>query len=212
MEKKIKILIADDHEMVRRGIKYVINHHFIGTSIAEVTNGNDIFKAVVKQTFDLLIMDFKMPDTDTLSLISTVRLKATDMKILVFSMYPEELMAKRVLNLGAMGYLEKDAPETEFVKAVQLILNGERYVSPKITKQLIEQAVSGEAFTVFDALSDREFEVMMLLLNGKNLQEISKTINLHNSTVATYKTRLFQKLEVNNMVELMQLATNYGLV
>jgi DNA-binding NarL/FixJ family response regulator len=205
-------LIADDHFVVRTGLKTLLLKEYPKAIIQEVTNGEEVLTSIRKSKFDLLILDFKMPHTDPFTLISNLRQIESDIRILVFSAYPEKLLAKRILKLGALGYIEKHRQDSEVMKAVKEVLKNKKYLSDEMAKSIIDETLSNKSDNIFDALSDREMEIMLLLLSGKSNQEIQTTMNLHSSTIATYKNRLFQKLGVNNLVSLIHVANNYNLI
>lgn len=211
MKQNLSFLIVDDHLVIRRGLSYLLKDRYPSSKIEEADQSKTVLDKVKNYTYDLIIQDLFLPDFEPLSFINTLLTFRPEQKILVYSMSPEELFAKRVLNLGAKGYLEKKAPESTLYLAVDTVLNGGRYVSQKMTHQLLNAALDNKPNNLFDTLSDREMEVLLLLLKGRTSQEITQILSVQPSTVGTYKSRLFNKLNVSNVVDLIQVARSYGL-
>ncbi len=207
----VKYLIIDDHVVIRTGIKFLLFEKFKPDEIHEAFDGESAKQQLQSNVYDLIIMDIQMPNTDTLSLMEFIKMEYTDAKVLVYSMSAEKIYAKRFLKSGAMGFLSKDAPLQEIIKAIELVLNNKKYISEAIAETLAEDSYSGKPGNPFDYLSKREFEIVKLLLTGLSLTEISQTLKIQTSTVGTHKQRLFEKLAVENLLELKELATTYNL-
>ena len=156
-------------------------------------------------------MDIQMPKTDTLGLMEYIHIKLPDSKVLVFSMSPENIYAKRFLKAGAKGFVSKDASLDEITKAINQVLNNKKYISPALADRLADESFTDAPDNPFDKLSRREFEIASLLLAGQTLTEISQSLNLQASTVGTHKARLFEKLNVGNIMDLKELANTYNL-
>jgi two-component system invasion response regulator UvrY len=202
----ISVLIAEDHTMVRYGTNMVLKELFPTGKISQAVNFEQLIHLVDTQTFDLLILDINIPGGDNLQMIDVIRLRQPDIKILIFSAYDEQLFAIRYLQAGAKGYLMKQAPEAEMKEAIQAVLKNDIYISPEIKHRLLfhsvekKQTVDGNPL---HSLSDRETEVMQQLIKGATMAAIARSLGLQLSTVSTYKTRIFEKLEVNNLIELV---------
>jgi DNA-binding NarL/FixJ family response regulator len=207
------ILLVDDHEIVFSGIDLLLSVENRKCDLTHVIDGAECEKILKVKTFDLIILDVNIPNTDSIRLLTTVLNTYPKQKILVYSMSSEELYAKRLLQLGAMGYISKNSSNKEFLKAIDTVLNGQKYISEflknLITNEIINNKKSGN---VFDRLSTREFEVMNLFLKGNGSKEVANFTQLHSSTVGTYKIKIFEKLGVSNFLELQELAKLYGLV
>jgi two-component system invasion response regulator UvrY len=206
------ILIVDDHAIVSFGLQMLLKDTDFTSKIEKAGNGDEAIEMVKNKKFDLVIMDINMPNTDSLSLLSLMLTIRPDIRVLVFSMNPEEIFAKRYLKLGASGYLSKDAPNDEVVRAiVQVLVHHKNYFSEDMLQLLYYDRLHNKKENPFNSLSEREFEVTMHLLKGESLSELSHILKLHTSTVGTHKARLFEKLEVTNIIELSKLAKNYNI-
>jgi two-component system invasion response regulator UvrY len=206
-----KFLLVDDHVVVRSGIKLLLLEIFKPAEIYEAADGEGVLEKLKEHVFDLIILDIQMPKTDTIGLMETIHIQYPDAKVLMFSMSAEKIYAKRFLKAGAKGFVSKEAPLEEIIKAVNQILNNRRYISDSLADFLADESVSAKTDNPFNRLSAREFEIASMLLSGGTISSISKQINIKVSTVGTHKTRLFEKLNVNNLLELKELATNYNL-
>jgi len=202
------ILHADDHPMIRAGIKIILeSHKFHHITVDEACDGDSAFDKVKKNQYDLVILDVSMPGTDCFGLINNILVQKPETKILIFSIHSEDIYAKKFFQMGVMGYLSKDAPIDEIQNAVtQIIFNNKKYMSPGVTQMLTEQALGKKGANPFDTLSPREFEIVQYLAMGESMASISQILNLHPSTVGTFKTRIFEKLNCNNIIALNELA------
>ncbi len=160
--------------------------------------------------YDLVMLDIQMPNTDTFGLMEYFRIKFPELKVLVFSMSPESIYAKRFLKAGAKGFLSKDAPLEEIKKAINLVLNDKKYISDTLMETLAENSGKTNDLNLFNSLSAREFEIVSLLLTGQTISQIGKTLHLQVSTIGTHKARIFEKLKVSNILELKDLANTYN--
>lgn len=206
-----KFLLVDDHEVVRSGIKTVLTDIYNPCEIHEAINGDTAVAKLKEHTFDLILLDIQMPQTGTFGLMEYIHITYPDAKVLVFSMSAENVYAKRFMKAGAHGFISKEAPLDEIIRAFNIILNGKKYISESLAERLAEDSFSGKMGNPFNELSPREFEIVFLLLEGKTVTEISQTLNIQVSTVGTHKARLFEKLGVDNLLKLKELATSYNL-
>ncbi len=208
-----KLLLVDDHSIVRKGLKLIIEDFLAHAEIMEAHDGDSAFEKIKHNAFDLVVLDVNMPNTDSFGLLQTILSFRASMKIMMFSMNAEEIYAKRYLKMGAMGYLRKDSPEVEIKNAIGTILSGKRYMSPELSEKLLfELQVKGGAENPFDKLSPREFEIVQHLANGDSVAEISQKLKLHTSTVGTHKARIFDKLQCHNIIDLTRMAKVYDVV
>jgi DNA-binding NarL/FixJ family response regulator len=207
-----RVLLADDHTIVRAGMKLIIQELLPSAVFHEAFNGDQVIAFAKKHDYELIVLDINMPDTDSISLVTNLFAYREHSKILIYSMNSEDLYAKRFLQLGVLGYLNKESGSDEIRKAVASVLKGEIYVSKKLRKTLNEDrpSRSGEE-NPFQKLSDREIQTVKYLLHGYSLLEIKKILNVHSSTVGTYKTRIFEKLKVKTIRDLGELAKLYQL-
>ena len=206
-----KFLLVDDHVVVRSGVKILLSQIFNPSEIDEASDGDTVIELLKHHQYDLIIMDIQMPKTDTLGLMEYILIKFPDTKVLMFSMSAENIYAKRFLKAGAYGFVSKDASLDEITKAINQVLNDKKYISPALASRLAEESFFDNPRNPFDKLSRREFEIASLLLSGQTLSEIAQSLNLQISTVGTHKGRLFEKLNVTNILELKELATTYNL-
>lgn len=204
-----RFLIVDDHQVVRRGVKDILNANFSPREVDEASDGVSALQKVTAGSYDMIIMDIQMPNTDTLNLVEKVLALRPGTRILMFSMGTEYVYAKRFLKAGARGFVPKDAEVEEIVKAVRQVLNNKRYVSEGLASVLANESLTGVSENPFNKLSAREFEIATLLLAGHTISGIAKSINLKVSTIGTHKTRLFEKLGVTNLLQLKELANTY---
>ncbi|MEO8415327.1 MAG: response regulator transcription factor [Ginsengibacter sp.] len=209
----LKILLADDHVILRAGLKIFIKNLISHSSIDEVGNGDDAFELIKQNDYALIILDINMPATDSFGLVSNIIALKPESKILMFSMNSEEIYAKKYLHLGALGYISKDASEVEIKEAMNTVLNNKRYLSASLTQSLTESALGKKANTQnpFDLLSPRELEIARHLMKGESVSQIGTYLNLHTSTVGTHKARIFEKLHCHNIIALDELARAHNL-
>jgi len=207
-----RVLIADDHTIVRSGIKLIIQDLLPSTVIDEASNGDEVISYVKKNDYELIVLDINMPDTDSITLVTNLLAYRELSRILIYSMNSEDLYAKRFIKLGVLGYLNKESKAEEIRRAITSVLRGDIYISKKVKRDLNEDLHSKKgADNPFEKLSDREIQTVKYLLHGYSLLEIKKILNIHSSTVGTYKTRIFEKLKIKTRRELDELARMYQL-
>lgn len=209
--QKLKFLVIDDHPIVVLGIRLTLQEIYPHLEVTELCDVKAIFKSIIANNFDLIFMDVNIPGIESTHLLEQLLQRQPKAKVLIYSMTSEELYAKRFLRLGAMGFLSKEASPKELVKAVQTILAGKNYMSENISQIILRDFQKRKPENAFESLSQRELEVTRLLVRGISLQKISEIMNLHTSTVSTYKTRIFNKLNVTNIIDLKELAQIYNL-
>ncbi len=197
----INIIIVDDHAVVRKGIIQMIADNLNFYQIDEASSGNELLEKVKTNKYDIVILDISMPGKDGLDTIKELRQVSPDTPVLVFSMYPEDQYAIRLLKAGASGYLNKDCETSEFLKAVERVSKGLKYISPQLGEILISNLESGE-LPLHETLSDREFQVMCMLAKGKTPTMVANELGLSVNTVSTYRIRILEKLKLNNTTEL----------
>lgn len=205
-----RFLLIDDHVVVRSGLKFILSSHFSPCLVDEAEDGESALEQLVKNEYDIAMLDVKMPNTNTLQLMEYIRLTYPKLIVLIFSMNSESVYAKRFLKAGAKGFVNKDAPLDEVIKAIKLVLNGKRYISESMMEQLAEFGTDSQEKNLFNMLSPREFEIVSLILKGESISHIAHSLTLQVSTVGTHKARIFEKLKVSNLMELKELATMYS--
>lgn len=207
-----RFLLTDDHEIVRSGIATVLKYDYPTCEITEATNENDAWIALKKEEFDLVILDIHMPDSDALMFTEKIRSFYPNTKVLIFSMGAEHIYAKRFLNAGASGFVSKDSGLSELRKAISFSLENKKYISENLASLLVDSLHAKQKINPFENLSARELEVVGLLIKGNTVTGISHTLNLSISSANTYKRRIFQKLNISNLVDLIQLANLHKMI
>jgi two-component system invasion response regulator UvrY len=208
---QIKILLVDDHAVVRMGFKMLIEAEDDITVIGEAESGEVAIKLFQELKPDIIVMDITMPGIGGLEAIDRIMAKDKNTKILVLSAHEDSVHPKRVLNAGAMGYLTKRSAAEELIKAIKSIHQGKRYLEPNIAQQMAITQLSGETNPV-EILSDREFEVFIALAKGKSTNDIADTLCLSPRTVGTHLYNIKQKLNANNSAEIALIAIRCGLI
>ncbi|MEI6575708.1 MAG: response regulator transcription factor [Bacteroidota bacterium] len=192
----MKILICDDHKIVREGLRQILLQLDGNNTIEEAGNGNDAINLAKKETFDIILLDISMPDRNGLEVLQAIKSKWPLTNVLMLSMHPQEQYAIRALKLGASGYLSKDTAAEELLLAVKKVSAGKKYISQVLAENLAEHLDDDNNLQKHETLSSREFEVMLELANGKSLGEIGDKLFISNKTVSTYRTRIMDKMEL----------------
>ena len=200
-----RILIADDHLIVRTGLIFLIKEEFMQVEIDECRDGGCVWKRIQASEYDLAILDISMPGTDSFSLLKNIFILKPNQKILILTMSSEEVYAKKYLQLGVKGFINKEADPFEIRRAIVSILNNKRYLSSRMQHVLTHEVLEGKTENPFETLSIRELEIMNHLVDGKNVSEIAVMLSVHISTISTHKAKLMQKLGVSNMMELSRM-------
>jgi len=206
-----RILIADDHFIVRSGVHFLIKEAFWDAEIDECSNGDHAYLKIDSTEYDLVIMDISMPGTDSINLLKKILVRRPELKILILTMSSEDSYATKYMQLGVRGFINKEAGESDIRRAITTILNDKKYVSPRLREIGVREVNEGGPGSPLDVLSVREQEILPLILEGKNVTEIASILSCHTSTVGTHKARILQKLGVSNVIELkkmVQLFTN----
>lgn len=206
-----RILIADDHDIVRFGLNMMLLGAFSDCTIDEAWDAESAMALMKKNEYTLILLDLVMPNTDPTVLLHHIKSFHPNTKVLVLSMNDELLYGTRTIQLGAQGYLKKDAPKEEIKKAIQAILTGKRYVSPELADTLLQNSLAGKSFSPFERLSAREFQIAMHLVQGYSQRQISEMLQVQYGTVNTLKQRLYEKLNIEHHKDLTELALIYGL-
>ncbi|MBV8327815.1 response regulator transcription factor [Chryseobacterium sp.] len=211
LKVNVRIIVADDHGIVRMGLVQAIKRLQPDAVISEVEDYRSLYKAISKEEWDLAIMDVNMPNGSVQEAIDYIKIHQPDLKILIFSSQDEELYAVRYLRMGAGGYLSKQSSATVIETALTKMLNTGRYASESIKEAMFLESLNGETKnSPFETLSDRELQIANKIAEGLPLKEISNQLNLHSSTVSTYKNRLFEKLKIRSVPELVEILRLYN--
>jgi two-component system, NarL family, invasion response regulator UvrY len=208
----IRVLLVDDHALVRTGIRHILDEAPGIEVLAEASSGEEAVDLARSEKPDVILMDVNMPGIGGLEATRKIAAAAPDVKVIVVSVHSTDPYPSRLLEAGAQGYLTKDCSGEEIVTAVKRVHEGERYLAADIARKLADSLLSGNKGTPLDQLSQRELQVMLMIIQGHSVQLISDKLFLSPKTVSTYRHRLFQKLEVENDVGLARFAIRHGLL
>jgi two-component system, NarL family, invasion response regulator UvrY len=210
----INILLVDDHNLVRTGIKYILKDASDIKVIGEAENGEQALSLIKKLQPDIVLMDIKMPGPGPsgLPLLKQLLILEPDLKVIIITSCDNKVFPVRLLKAGAMGYFLKEMNGEELIRSIHMVHTGQRYMPHEVATQLALQRSNGAEKPVTDVLSKREYKIMLALIKGQSVQEISDELGLSHKTVNTYRYRLFDKLKVTNNVELTQFAIRNGLL
>jgi two-component system, NarL family, invasion response regulator UvrY len=203
----VKILIADDHEIVRKGLREILAHGLGDASFGEARDAEEVLRAVRAEHWDVLILDLTMPGRSGLDVLRDLQLQHRALPVLVLSMHSEHQYGKRVLKAGAAGYLHKDSASEELMHALRKVLRGGKYVSAALAERLALDVATGTEQFPHERLSNRELEVLRMISAGKRTSQIAEELHLSVTTVSTYRTRILEKMNMKTTAELM----HYGL-
>ena len=198
----MKILICDDHKIVRDGLRQILHQLKGVTNIGEAGDGNTALMLLKNNVFDIILLDISLPDRSGLEVLQSVKAKWPTTNVLMLSMHPQEQYALRALNLGASGYLTKDTASEELLVAVKKVSEGGKYISHSLAENLAIHLDKDSYRQKHELLSCREFEIMIKLANGKSLHEIGDELCISDKTVSTYRSRIMDKMELNKNTEL----------
>lgn len=208
----INVLLVDDHEIVRTGIKRLLDDVDDIKVIAVADSGEQAIKLVRTKKPDVVLMDVSMPGIGGMEATRRIKQYQPDLPIIVLTMYTDDPYPARLLKAGATGYLHKDCGVEEIVAAIRRTFSGQPYISPDIAQNLVISLLPGKEGSPLDALSERELQVMLMLVQGHKVQAISEKLCLSPKTVSTYRYRVFDKLGIRNDAELTRLAMRYGML
>ena len=207
-----KILVVDDHAVVRQGVKQILNEQFQGGVIGEAQNAEEMIDRIRKFTWDIVVLDVGMPGKSGLDALKDLKQVCPKLPVLVLSAYPEDQLARRMLKAGAAGYLTKDSAPNDLVQALRKILGGGKFVSASMAELLVANLNEQDERPLHELLSDREYQVMCLIAVGKSLKEIADDLCVGISTINTYRARILEKMQLKNNTELTHYAIENRLV
>jgi two-component system, NarL family, invasion response regulator UvrY len=208
----LQILMADDHALIRKGLKQVLADAFPNSQIGEASNAREALTMAAMQPWDALLLDITMPGQSGLDVLKQFKQMHPKTPVLVLSMHPEDQYAMRALKAGASGYLTKNTASELVAAALRKVLSGGTYISQTLAEDLAHRLSDPVAPAPYQTLSDREYQIMSLLASGKSVKEISFELGLSVKTVSTYRTRLLKKLRLTTTAELIRYAIREGLV
>jgi DNA-binding NarL/FixJ family response regulator len=208
----IRVLIADDHALFRRGLKETLGDSFSKMDFGEARTAQEALECVRRQNWDVVILDISMPGKSGLDILDDLKRLRPKLPILLLSMHPEEQFARRALKSGAAGYLTKESVAEELKVAVQRVMHGGRYVSERLAEKLAFDLRKGADTPVHELLSDREFQVLRMIASGKTVKDIANDITLSVKTVSTYRRRILEKTGMKSTADLIRYALQSRLV
>jgi len=208
----LKILLADDHAVVRQGVKQILAEAFIQTTFGEARNAHELLNLIGNERWDIVVLDLTMPGGNGLEALKQIKHDHPQLPVLILSMFPEDQYAVRTIKAGAAGYLNKESAPEELVQAIRKILHGGKYISELVADELVMYARNDDDQPLHKHLSDREYQVLCLIASGKEIKEISTELALSAKTISTYRTRLLEKMNMETNAELTYYAIQNGLV
>jgi two-component system invasion response regulator UvrY len=208
----LKILIADDHAIVRQGLKQILADIPDQAIIDEASHGNEVLSKVRTNVYDVLILDISMPGLSGLDVLKQLKSEKTDINVLMLSMHPEEQYAIRALKAGAAGYLTKESAPEELIAAIKKVSMGRKYVTASLAEKLALDLEERSERPSHEYLSDREFQVLCLIASGKTVKEIAEEMFLSIKTISTYRSRILEKMNMKTSAEMTHYAIKNGLI
>ena len=208
----IRILIADDHPIVRAGLRQIVLEAADMVVAAEASDGHEVLAKVREADFDVVLLDLTIPGLSGLDVLKQVKSEKPHLRVLILSVHPEDQYAVRVLRAGAWGYVTKASAPEQLIAAIRKVHDGRRYVSPVLAERLAEHLEPGATTMPHESLSDREYQVLCLLASGKTVSEIADKLALSVKTVSTYRSRILEKMGMRSNAELTHYAIQNGLV
>lgn len=212
INKKFNVLLADDHKIVRHGLRKILEDEFTEVTVGEASRDTEVFEQLEKSNWDIVILDISMPGKSGLEILKDIKSLKPEIPVLILSMYPEEQFALRVMKSGAAGYVRKDSAPEELVDAVNEILSGRKYYSPAVLDILSDNVKKGTKTDLSEILSDREYEIFMLIAQGKTVSEIADILSLSVKTVSTHRTHILEKTKLKNNADIVMYAVRNNLL
>ncbi|HEV3197268.1 MAG TPA: response regulator transcription factor [Bryobacteraceae bacterium] len=206
----IRVLLADDHAILRGGLKEILIRHLEGVECGEAGDAEEVLVQVREHPWDLLILDITMPGRSGLDILADLKLLRPELPVLILSMLPEDQFGKRVLKAGARGYLKKESAPEELIHAIRKVLVGGRYVSPTLAEKLARDLQ--EEGPLHEALSPREFEVLVMIGSGKSVSQVAEELHLSGTTVSTHRAHILEKMKMTTTAEMIRYAVRHHLV
>jgi len=208
----IRILVADDHTVLRQGVKQIVSLAPDMRVTGEAVSGQEVLAKVLKDDYDIVLLDISMPGGSGLDTLANIKARRPELPVLILTMHPEEQYAVPVLRLGASGYLTKEGASDELLTAIRKVAAGGKYISQTLAEELASQIQNGVTEKPHQKLSDREYQILCLVASGKKLNQIAEELSLGKKTVSTYRWRLMKKMGMKNNAELTRYAVHNQLV
>jgi DNA-binding NarL/FixJ family response regulator len=208
----IRILIADDHTIVRDGLKQILAATADIVVSGEASTGQDTLREVRAQKFDLILLDISLPGISGLDVLKQIRSLKPELPILILSMYPEEQYAVRTLRAGASGYLTKESASGELIRAIREVAQGKKYITMSLAEKIAVSWDTRTAKPLHETLSDREYQVLCLIASGRTVKEVSRLLSLSVKTVSTHRSRILKKMDMRNSAQLTHYAIKHNLI
>jgi two-component system invasion response regulator UvrY len=208
----IRILIADDHTLVREGLKQILSDLPDMAVTDEASNGKEVLDKVRENDFDVILLDISLPGQSGVDILKQIKLIKPELPVLILSMYPEEQYAIRTLRAGASGYLTKDSVPDELIEALRTVSLGKRYITYTLAEKIAYELDVDAKKPLHERLSDREYQVMCMIASGKTVSQIAREISLSVKTISTHRARILKKMNMKNNAELTHDAIKHGLV
>lgn len=208
----IRVLIADDHAIVRQGLKQILSDATDLSLAGEASNGHEVLQQIRTEQWDVVLMDISMPGKNGIETLKQIREEQPRLPVLIFSMYPEDQYAVRLIRAGASGYLTKDSPPEQLLMAIRTLSQGKKFISPAVAELLAEEIGGAHNDAPHTLLSDREDQILRLIALGKTPTEISQELALSTKTVSTYRSRILEKMHMKTNSEITHYAIRNGLV
>jgi DNA-binding NarL/FixJ family response regulator len=208
----INILIADDHAIVREGLKQIVGEESDIIVAGEAANAGDLLDMLREKSFDLIILDLNMPGQSGLEALKEIKNEYPELPVLILSMYSEDQYGLRAIRAGAAGFLKKVSAPEELVKAIRLIMSGGKYISQELVEKMAASFDTAKQSLPHESLSDREYQIMCAIASGQSADAIAKDLSISVHTVYSYRNRIFDKLDLKTNVEITQYAMHHNLV
>jgi len=208
----MKILLTDDHALIRRGLRQVVLEAFGNAVIGEAQNAQEALDQIRKQDWDVVVMDITMPGRSGIDILRDIKLARPALPVLILSMHGEEQFGRRVLKAGAAGFIAKQSAPDELVKAIRKVLSGGKYISGSLAERLASDMTANAETPLHETLSDREFQVMCMFASGKTNGQVAEDLSLSVKTITTYRSRILEKMNLKNNAELTHYAIKNRLV
>lgn len=208
----IRILIADDHAVVRKGLKQIITDEFPSAEITEVGDVESLIAQVIKANWDIIICDISMPGRSGVEALEQIKQLKSDIPVLMMSMHSEDQYAMRVLKAGASGFLNKSTVHEELIKAIHTVRLGRKYITASIAERLADSLTDRNGKKLHENLSNREFEILKMLASGRSISDIADKLSLSPTTVSTYRSRILEKMSLRSNADITRYALENGLI
>ena len=211
-KQRLKILVADDHAVVRRGLRQIISEGFPGAVIGEAANAQELWPLLEQNQWDIVLLDITMPGHNGLDGLKEIKHRRPRLPVLILSVHPEDQFAVRTLRAGAAGYMTKETAPEELVKAIEKVLAGGKYVSASFAERLAAGLAAPDSKLPHELLSDREYEVMLKIAHGRTVKEIATELSLSVKTISTYRAHILRKMKLHNNAGIIRYALRTELV